>query len=370
MASRTTLVFIANDEWNIINYRLSLINELLEQGFKIEVLIPNSEALKKLKISKLVIVKEFPFLSGKHGDFRLTDLIALIKDIRRNTESKGILAVGLVAITMSSLFIRIPKVHLWTGLGSVLNSKQFKWRLFKWILPVIISRDSLAITQNQFDKTCVHRMFNYHDVVVVAGSGYNGNYTWIQNESINSVHSFLYAGRILGDKGVRELLDTFKRINRNGIKHRLFLAGSFESDNPTVLRFSEKEVLDYKAYGIEFLGFRKDVKSLIERSDCLIHPSYHEGLPRIVIEAFAVGLPVLLSNIPAHQAFKTQLNMDLFFNVKSADSIYHSVVKFTELSIKEKRAISLANRKLFESTLCNDVVISKYVGYIKKMMTN
>jgi len=104
----------------------------------------------------------------------------------------------------------------------------------------------------------------------------------------------LYAGLIVPRKGIDIMLKVTKKLVNKNKNIKLLLVG----EGP-----SKKKYLDLvKQLGLEnnviFLGWRKDIPSILKSVDCLILPSKGEGLPGVIMEAMASGLPVVASNIP------------------------------------------------------------------------
>jgi glycosyltransferase involved in cell wall biosynthesis len=108
---------------------------------------------------------------------------------------------------------------------------------------------------------------------------------------------FLYAGRMLADKGLHELVAAMRGINAGGLRCSLWLAGFADSDNVSAI--SERQLCAWNgSAGIEWLGASDAMESLYAKVDCVVLPSYREGLPRSLLEAGAMGLPAVATDVP------------------------------------------------------------------------
>ena len=107
--------------------------------------------------------------------------------------------------------------------------------------------------------------------------------------------TFVFVGRIVRDKGMNELIPAFVRLHKECTDTRLLLVGSFEDDIDPVS--PETKHLIESSDGIEAVGEQKDVRPFYEQSDALVFPSYREGFPNVVIEAGAMGLPSIVTDI-------------------------------------------------------------------------
>ena len=104
---------------------------------------------------------------------------------------------------------------------------------------------------------------------------------------------FVFVGRLVGDKGINELIDAFARIKDSNVK--LLLVGGLESDLDPLKSETIHEIDKNK--NIISVGFQKDVRPYFAISHCLVFPSYREGFPNVVLQAGSMGLPSIVSNI-------------------------------------------------------------------------
>ena len=103
---------------------------------------------------------------------------------------------------------------------------------------------------------------------------------------------WVFIGRIVKDKGINELVEAFLKI---GSKHFLLLVGPFENDQDPISH--ETSLLIESCSNIRTYGFQKDVRPFIKLSDALVFPSYREGFPNVPMQAAAMGLPQIVTNI-------------------------------------------------------------------------
>ena len=106
---------------------------------------------------------------------------------------------------------------------------------------------------------------------------------------------FCFVGRLVGDKGVNELIDAFVQIQKKNSLVKLLLVGHTEEDLDPLLA----ETL----HNIEFnkqiitVGFQKDIRPYLAIADVFTFPSYREGFPNVVLQAGAMGVPCIVSDI-------------------------------------------------------------------------
>ena len=111
------------------------------------------------------------------------------------------------------------------------------------------------------------------------------------------VFTFIFVGRIVGDKGINELVQAFTRLHEKDANTRLSLIGNYEANLDPV----KAETLDiiHTHTAIEAVGpkYGDDLLAYYAASDCFVFPSYREGFPNTVLEAGAMGLPSIVTDI-------------------------------------------------------------------------
>jgi len=106
---------------------------------------------------------------------------------------------------------------------------------------------------------------------------------------------FCFVGRLVRDKGINELVQAFTNVNKRYMYTKLLLVGSFEQDLNPVLPETEKEIQDNP--NIISVGFQADVRPYLAISDIFVFPSYREGFPNVVMQAGAMELPCIVTDI-------------------------------------------------------------------------
>lgn len=106
---------------------------------------------------------------------------------------------------------------------------------------------------------------------------------------------FCFVGRLVKDKGVNELVRSFRRLYEQNERVRLLVVGRFEKELDPLFPDTEEAILHHP--GIVYVGFQKDVRPYFSASDALVFPSYREGFPNVVMQAGAMNLPAIVTDI-------------------------------------------------------------------------
>ena len=144
----------------------------------------------------------------------------------------------------------------------------------------------------------------------------------------DGVFTFIFIGRLVGDKGINELIVAFKRLNQELPNTRLILVGPEEHNldplkSETILEIERNEA-------IEAVGKKHDVRPWLLASDAFVFPSYREGFPNVVIEAGAMNLPSIVTDINGSREIIIDGENGVIIPSKNSDALYRAMKSFIE----------------------------------------
>ena len=199
--------------------------------------------------------------------------------------------------------------------------------------------------------------------VVLSGAGINlEEYRYRQYPDNEKVH-FLYLGRIMKEKGMDELFGAVEQLRKNGCEFILDLVGFFEDEY-------KKQVEQLQSEGIvRFYGFQENPKPYYAQTDCVVLPSYHEGMSNVLLEAAASGRAIITTDIPGCREAVDNGKSGMLCKVKSTDSLYKAMKRFTELSREKRELLGKAGREKMEKEFDKKKVVEETVKVITKAMT-
>lgn len=146
-----------------------------------------------------------------------------------------------------------------------------------------------------------------------------------ENLRDSDVFTFLFVGRIVRDKGINELVAAFKRLNEEFPKTRLWLVGFFEENLDPVSSTTKSIIESNKS--IEAVGEKlaDELLSYYAASDCFVFPSYREGFPNTVIEAGAMDLPCIVTDINGSREIISQGENGIIIPSKDEEQLYKAM---------------------------------------------
>ena len=179
---------------------------------------------------------------------------------------------------------------------------------------------------------------------------------------------FIFIGRLVGDKGINELVSAFKLIhNTNNQNVKLLLVGSFESKYDALQTETLKLINSNK--NIISVGFQNDVRSYIAISNCLVFPSYREGFPNVVMQAGAMELPSIVTNSSGCNEIIVNGENGCIIPVKDIKALYEAMQKIMEDSRFRTHLIQNA-RPMIASRYEQSVVWESILEEYKRLERN
>lgn len=150
------------------------------------------------------------------------------------------------------------------------------------------------------------------------------------------IFTFIFVGRIVGDKGVNELVSAFAELHKKYEKTRLLLVGRFEKELDP-LKAETLNIID-KHISIESLGpkYGDELLAYYAASDCFVFPSYREGFPNTVMEAGAMGLPSIVTDINGSREIIMDGKNGVIIPSKDVEALYHAMEEMITNSDKTK----------------------------------
>lgn len=251
--------------------------------------------------------------------------------------------------------MKVPYYANVQGLGTAFQSKK--------LAAVVTFMYKFALSKAKtvfFENTANAKVFTDRKILpeskikILNGAGVNLEYYSYSDIEKSDVTKFLFIGRIMKEKGVDELFSAFTKLKSEfGDKVSLDIVGFFEDEyKETVENLSAKRI-------INFYGFQTDARPFYKNADCVVLPSYHEGLSNVLLEAAATGRPVITSDIPGCKETVDDEKTGFLVKVKDSDDLYEKMKIFAQLSQSEKNEIGKSARNKIEKEFDKKIVVKQ-----------
>lgn len=179
---------------------------------------------------------------------------------------------------------------------------------------------------------------------------------------------FLTIARVLYDKGFCELIECARFFKGNGYPVEFQWLGGIDCGYSQYV--SEEEIyLCHEKGIINYLGFKQNVQQYIKDCDCIVLPSYHEGMSRVLMESLAMGKPIITSNISGCKETVKEGENGFLCEPRDGASLIRAVGKFLNLDDKQRAEMGIKSRKYAEDRFDVRKVIVKYEDLINSLVT-
>ena len=178
---------------------------------------------------------------------------------------------------------------------------------------------------------------------------------------------FIFVGRLVRDKGINELIAAFLKLEFNSKKVKLLLVGPFENDLDPLNNETIKAIEEFN--NIITVGFQRDVRPYFAISDALVFPSFREGFPNVVLQAGAMGLPCIVTNINGSNEIISEGQNGTIIPVKDEAALFNAMIKVS--SDKDYYSVLKSNaRKMITSRYEQQVVWEALLAEYKSLEKN
>ena len=175
---------------------------------------------------------------------------------------------------------------------------------------------------------------------------------------------FLFVGRLLRDKGLVEYADAARLLRPRWPDVEFAILGFAGSDNRSAVPIAEVE--RWRAEGlVDYLGDIDDVRPFLAEADCVVLPSYREGLPRSLLEAAAMAIPLVATDVPGCRDLVTHGDNGLLCEVRSAASLAAAMEAMLKLDPSERQAMGQRGRARVERDFDQAIVVDAYLEAVR-----
>lgn len=369
------VLVVANSGWNIKNFREDLIKGLISEGSRVEIASPLDEYVSELKDLGCSHTRIDFKARGLNPFNELYVFLQTIK-IVKNSMPDIILSFTIkpnIYFGLASRALNIPIISNITGLGKNFLTSRIRAYLFRILYKIALRKVSRCVFQNIYDQNYFvnSKIIAKPKAVIISGSGINLK-RFMPSKDANKKKiwkkkkfRFLYTGRIIEDKGILELLGAAKLIKED-LDIDIKIVGKFEHETVSKkLKQTFNSAIESKI--IDYHEFVKDIRPQLLSSDCLVQPSYREGSSRSIMEAMALGLPVIATDVPGCNNLVQNDFNGFLCKPKNTLDLYLKMKKVFSLSTKRRKTMGLLGRKIIEKHHSVDGIVSQYLKVIKKI---
>lgn len=364
------VLIFANDETTLLNFRQEIIKAFVKEQFEVFACYPfgeNTSMIENLGCKTINIEV------SRHGTSVIKDFKYMLncKRIIREQNPDVVLTYTVKPNIYASIACQItktPYINNVTGLGSVLENNGILAKLVLKLQKIGYRKSSCVFFQNEENMNSLRSVGVVNDkttTVVIPGSGVNlEKQRYEEFPENNGIIRFVIVSRVREDKGYNEFFEAAKAIKTKYPNTEFHVVGWYEEEKfKTVIEELERDgTIIYHGKKSQ-----EEVHEIEKRCNCLVHPSYHEGMANVILEAAATGRPVIATDIPGcREAFEEGIT-GFSFHPKDSNSLIEAMEKFVNISYEEQVEMGKLGRKKMEKEFDRQIVAKKYIEEIYKV---
>jgi glycosyltransferase involved in cell wall biosynthesis len=369
-----TIAIAINSSWNIYNFRSGLVRALVEAGYEVLAIAPvdaHSERLSELGC------RFVPIRMSARGTSPLEDA-RLFLDYRRILKRHrpaaflGYTIKPNVYGSLAAHSLKIPVVNNIAGLGVTFLKHGLFQRIVRAMYRTALRRSHTVFFQNPDDR----RLFVEAGLVrprqteLLPGSGIDlERFAPAQRKRESSDPLvFLVVSRLLRSKGIAHYVAAAEAVRKEFPNAEFRIAGIMEKGHGEAI--TEDEIRRWSAAGlINYLGALDDVRPALSAADVVVLPTFYpEGTPRALLEAAAMGKPLISTDVPGCREVIADGVNGFLCEPRDVESLAGAMSRMIGMSDAERAAMGAASRAKAERDFDERIVIARYAAALEKAL--
>ncbi|WP_338862363.1 glycosyltransferase family 4 protein [Mycetohabitans rhizoxinica] len=365
------VVLVANTLWSIVIFRPGLLRTLVRMGVDVVVMAPVDDTLPRaLELNVRVIPLE---LSAK-GTNPMRDLALVRTLVTRYRALKPDLVFhytikpniyGSIAAKLAG----VPCIAVTTGLGYAFVNTNLVARVAKALYRFAFRfpHEVWFLNGDDWQDFVAQRLVDPAKTQVLPGEGIDLAHFAPRAAGVSDGHvRFLLIARMLWDKGVGEYVEAARLVRAVYPQAVFQLLGATDVANPSAI--SAEQMRTWVAEGvIDYLGTTQDVRDIIARADCVVLPSYREGVPRTLLEGAAMAKPLVATRAIGCREVVVDGENGLLCAPKDAADLARKLQHIIEMGPDARATMGARGRRMVEQRYDERIVIERYLAAMRRV---
>lgn len=358
------ILILANFDVGLYKFRKELIQKLLDEGNEVIIALPYGALVDELVKMGCQFVDTALERRGKNpfADFKL---ICIYNQLLKKYKPDLVITYTIKPNIYGGMMCRlahIPYVTNITGLGTAFQKEGLFKKMIVKLYQLALRKAQYIFFENEGNKALFEtlQIASKDQTVRLNGAGVNLKEYPFKPLPLKAPIHFLFIGRVMKEKGIDEFFEAAEHFKALGKEVVFDIVGPLED------QYEERiKVLEQKGV-VCFYGYQKDVKPFIEKAECFVLPSYHEGMANTLLECAAMGRLLITSNI---YGCKEAVNGNGYLiPVADSTALIDAINKFLALTNEEKLKMSKMSRVHMEAVFSKEAVVAETIKYLNKIL--
>jgi glycosyltransferase involved in cell wall biosynthesis len=353
----------------MIKFRLGVMKALVKAGYDVIVIAPrdkHSDIFSELGCHYI----ELKMDNKGSNIFNDLKLIYKLQKIYKRLKPDLIFHYTIKPNIYGTLAAKIAKkesIAVVTGLGYTFIHDNITAKIAKFLYKISLkyAKKVWFINVEDKNKFLLAELVEEEKMDFLPSEGINvEEFTPMKVARKENVFRFVLIARLLWDKGVGEYVKAAKELQKRYANLEFQLVGFIDAQNPKAI--TQRQVEDWVEKGyVNYLGPTDDVKPFLAEADCVVLPSYREGVSMILMEAAAMQKPIIATNVPGCRDLVNNNVSGYLCRVQDYHDLMVKMEKMIHLSEKERHRMGKEARKFMVEEFNEKLVIKKYLHEVK-----
>lgn len=360
------IALVSNTSWSLYNFRLGLIRAFLDQGIQVYAIAPRDDYSDKLTAAGatyIPIALDAYATSVKEGLRDITQFYKLYKAHKFDIVIHYTIKANIYG-SIAAKLAGCRSIAVVTGLGRTFQFKGMSQSILKLMYRVGLKCSSQVWFLNKEDrqKFLAESFTRIDKTFILPSEGVNTRkFNAAPKETQhNGVVRFLFAGRLLKDKGILEYVEAARVLTKTHQKIKFEVVGFVNPNNQMSVTLDNVEQWQKEGV-INYLGSHEDIRPYILRSDCIVFPSYYqEGVSRILLEAASMSRPIITTNNVGCRDVVEDKENGLLVEPRSVEEVIRAIEEFLCMDMEARRAMGINGRRSVKARFDERIIIDQY----------
>jgi glycosyltransferase involved in cell wall biosynthesis len=370
--SQSEIWIAANTTWNLFNFRAGLIRALLNAGYRVTAFSPKDKYVEQVKALGVRHVHLPLDNSGTNPAKEALTVLRLYNLLRRSRPSLLLTFTPKPNIygSIAAARLGISVISNVAGLGRAFVEPGWLNMVSRVLYRVALRHPARIFFQNRDDVELFlkARLVERGRIDLLPGSGVDVERFTPAQKKESGLFVFLFVGRLLADKGVREFVGAARMLRPEGEGFECRILGFIDERDPSSIQLDE--LRQWEAEGVvRYLGGSDRVADIMADADCVVLPTYYrEGCPRSLLEASAMAIPTIAADSTGCRDIVTEGENGFLCRPRDVGDLANKMRRMLNLSFEQRGRMGLVARKKVLDRFDEKIVIARYLTAVKEVL--
>lgn len=357
------ILILTNFDLGLYKFRKELVEKLMEEH-DITIALPAGQFIDQLKSMGCHII-ETPMGRRDTSPIQDIGLLCAYHKIIKNENPDKVITYTIKPNIYGGIACRLAKKDYFaniTGLGTAFERKGILRNLVVHMYRTGLKRTKKVFFENRENANTIisYGIIPREKACIMHGAGVNlETYSFTEYPKNDRIR-FLYVGRIMKEKGIDELFHAIRRLSDEKFDFILDIVGFFEEEYSDQV----KELEDIGV--VKYHGYQPDPRPYYTAADCIVLPSYHEGMSNVLLEAASMGRPLITSDIPGCREAVSDEKNGFLVKSRDQDSLYEAMKRFLGLPVEKRSEMGMLSRQKMEQEFDKNRVVEITISELNK----